>query len=242
MSTFVFVHGAWHGAWCWYKVVSRLQRQGQTVFAPDLASLGRDRTPLAEVSLAGWAESICKIVDAAAEPVVLIGHSRGGIVISEVAERRPRKVAALVYLTAFLLRDGEALLPVAQSDDTGLVLPNLIVASDQSYTTVNEEAVRAVFYGESPDEDVVLAKALLAPEALAPSVTPIHITEANFGRVPRIYIECLRDRAIPLALQRRMHTGVPCEKVVSLDTDHSPFFSMPDVLIEQLISLTATGV
>src|SRR5262245_17861037 len=100
MSTFVLVHGAWHGAWCWYKVVPQLTQAGHTAIAPDLPGLGRDRTPLAEISLDRWTEAICEIVDAATEPVVLVGHSRGGIVISEVAERRPARVATLVYLTA----------------------------------------------------------------------------------------------------------------------------------------------
>jgi pimeloyl-ACP methyl ester carboxylesterase len=58
MSTFVLVHGAWHGAWCWYKVVPRLRQAGHEVIAPDLPSLGRDRTPIAEVSLDRWADSI----------------------------------------------------------------------------------------------------------------------------------------------------------------------------------------
>jgi len=58
MSTYVMVHGAWHGAWCWYKVVPLLQRAGHTVVAPDLPSLGRDRTPMGEVSLATWVDHI----------------------------------------------------------------------------------------------------------------------------------------------------------------------------------------
>jgi pimeloyl-ACP methyl ester carboxylesterase len=58
MSTYVLVHGAWHGAWCWYKVASRLRRAGHTVIAPDLAGLGKDKTPIAEVSLERWTEDI----------------------------------------------------------------------------------------------------------------------------------------------------------------------------------------
>ena len=109
MNTFVMVHGAWHGAWCWYKLVPLLQSAGHTVIAPDLPSLGMDRTPLSQVSLDTWVEHICHVVDTASEPVVLVGHSRGGIIISEVAERRSDKIALLVYLAAYLLRDGESL-------------------------------------------------------------------------------------------------------------------------------------
>ena len=73
MSTFLLIHGAWHGAWCWHKLVPRLEKFGHTVIAPDLPSLGRDRTPVNRVSLATWRESVCRIVDSRAGA----GVSRG---------------------------------------------------------------------------------------------------------------------------------------------------------------------
>ncbi len=237
MSTFVLVHGAWHGAWCWYKVVPRLTQAGHRVLAPDLPSLGRDRTPVAEISLDRWADSICRVVEAAPEPVILVGHSRGGIVISAVAERVPKRIAMLVYLTAFLLRDGETLLEVAQTADSSLVVPNIVVADDQASMTVPGDAAQEAFYGECSPEDVVLASMLLAPEAIAPNATPLRVTDSRFGSVPRVYIECLRDKAIPVALQRRMAHDSPCEIVASLDSDHSPFLSMPGPLVDHLLAL-----
>ena len=241
MSTYVMVHGAWHGAWCWYKVVPLLQRAGHIVVAPDLPSLGSDRTPPCQVSLGTWVDHICHFVDTASEPVVLVGHSRAGIIISEVAERRPEKIAVLVYLAAYLLRDGESLLPVAQRDGTSLVFPNLVVSEDQTSSTIKPEAIREVFYGDCSDEDVTLAGTLLAPEALAPAVTPIHVTEEGFGRVPRVYIECLQDKVVPLPLQREMYAKLPCQKVVSMNTDHSPFFSAPQELTDSLTALAVVG-
>ena len=240
MSTFVLVHGAWHGAWCWYKIVPRLRQAGHEVFAPDLPSLGRDRTPVAEISLDRWADSICKVVEAAVEPVILVGHSRGGIVISAVAERVPKRIGMLVYLTAFLLRDGETLLEVAQAADSSLVVPNIVVADDQASMTVPGDAAQEAFYGECSPEDVVLASMLLAPEAIAPNSTPVRVTASRFGSVPRVYIECLRDKAIPVALQRRMTRNAACDIVASLDTDHSPFFSTPVSLVDCLLSLRVT--
>jgi len=240
MSTFVLVHGAWHGAWCWYKVVPRLRQAGHEVIAPDLPSLGRDRTPVAEISLDGWADSICKVVEAAVEPVILVGHSRGGIVISAVAERVPKRIAMLVYLTAFLLRDGETLLEVAQTADSSLVVPNIVVADDHASMTVPGDTAQEAFYGECSPEDVVLASMLLAPEAIAPNSTPLRVTDSRFGSVPRVYIECLRDKAIPVALQRRMAHDSPCEIVASLDSDHSPFLSTPGPLVDHLLALRVT--
>jgi pimeloyl-ACP methyl ester carboxylesterase len=237
MSTFVFVHGSWHGGWCWYKVASRLKKAGHKVLAPDLPSLGRDRTPHSQVSLETWTRSVCRILDAQDEPVILVGHSRAGIIISQAAEQRPEKVKTLVYLTAFLLRDGESIFQVLQDDAVSLVRPNLVVSEDRTSATVREEAVEEVFYGECPEEDRALARSLLVPEPLAPIATPIRITEANFGRVPRVYIECRRDKALAPATQKKMYTALPCQRVMSIDTDHSSFLSAPDALTTHLLSL-----
>jgi pimeloyl-ACP methyl ester carboxylesterase len=237
MSTFVLVHGAWHGGWCWYKVVPRLEKAGHTVLAPDLPSLGRDTTPLAGVSLDSWADFVCQILDAAHEPVILVGHSRGGIVISQAAERRPGKVKTLVYVSAFLVRNGETLLQVMREDDDLPLRQNLVTSADRESSTVKPEALQRLLYGQCADEDVALARLLLRPEALPPSATPLCLTEGNYGRLPRVYIECLGDQAIPPALQKRMYTASPCQRVISLDTDHSPFFSSPEELVAQLLTL-----
>jgi pimeloyl-ACP methyl ester carboxylesterase len=237
MSTIVLVHGAWHGAWCWYKVVPALEKAGHRVIAPDLAGLGKDGTPLSAVTLAGWAEAVCDILDAEEEPVLLVGHSRAGIVISEVAERRPDRIRKLVYLSAFLVPAGQSLFDVAGQITGSVVTPNLIIAPDQVSFTVHPDALREGFYGDSSDEDFALAQACLRPEPVAPCATPLQLTGHNFGRVPRVYIECLRDRAITPDAQRRMYTALPCRKVLSLDADHSAFFSRPAELVSHLLSL-----
>jgi len=239
MATYVLIHGAWHGGWCWDKVVPLLRKQGHKVEAPDLPGHGKDKTPIREVTLQGYANSVCKVLDAQSEPVILLGHSMGGIVISQAAEYRPKKIKTLVYLTAFLLQKGEFLLQVAQGDTEALVLPNLIMAEDQSYATIRAEAVKEVFYGDCPDQDVVRAKSLLCPQAAAPFATPISVTEENFGRIPRVYIECLRDKAISPSVQKKMYTALPCQKVISMDTSHSPFLSAPGALVDHLIPLAS---
>jgi pimeloyl-ACP methyl ester carboxylesterase len=237
MSTFLLVHGAWHGAWCWHKLTARLEKMGHTVIAPDLPSLGRDRTPPNRVSLPMWREHVCRIVDSVPEQVILVGHSRGGIVISEVAEHRPRRIRTLVYLTAFLLRDGECLFDLAGSDEASLVPSNMVMSEDKSSSTIREDALRDAFYGECSDDDVALARLCLQAEPTLPLATPVHITDANYGTVPRVYIECLRDKAMVLPLARRMQAALPCDRVLAIDTDHSPFFSRPDELAAHLHSL-----
>jgi pimeloyl-ACP methyl ester carboxylesterase len=236
MSTFLLVPGAWHGAWCWHKLVPRLEKLGHTVLAPDLPSLGRDRTPVNRVSLATFRKHVCAIVDNAPGQVVLVGHSRAGIVISEVAEHRPERIRMLVYLAAFLPRNGECLFDLA-GDPASLVPPNRVMSEDKSSSTIRDEVLRDAFYGECSDEDVALARLCIQPEPTVPLATPVKLTDANFGRVPRVYVECLRDRAVPISLQRKMQAASPCQRVLALDTDHSPFLSRPDELASVLAGL-----
>ena len=236
MSTFVLVHGAWHGAWCWEKVVPLLEEAGHGVVAPDLPGHGEDGTPMPELSMQVYADRVARAVDEAAEPVILVGHSMGGIVVSLVAEARPDRVRTLVYLTGFLLEDGNTLLSVAENDEEAIVLPNLAPNEDGSAFTVRN--IKDVFYADCSDEDVEGARSRLVPEPAFAFATPVAVTEDNFGRVPRAYIECVRDRAIGITAQRGMHERLPCETVVSMQTSHSPFFSAPEELAGHLVSLS----
>jgi pimeloyl-ACP methyl ester carboxylesterase len=237
MSTYVLIHGAWHGGWCWHKVVPRLEKLGHRVLAPDLPGLGRDKTPVNRVSLPLWRDFVCKLIDAEREPVILVGHSRGGIVVSEVAEHRSDRIRSLVYLTAFLPRDGQSLFDLAANATGSEVPPSMVMSEDKSSSVVRDEAIRSAFYGECSDEDVALARACLQPEPTLPLATPVHLTEANFGRVPRVYIRCLRDRAVTPPFAEQMIAATPCERVLEIDTDHSPFFSRPDETVAHLHSI-----
>ena len=237
MSTYILIHGSWHGAWCWDKVKPLLEKEGHQVIAPDLPAHGQDKTLVAEVTLQGYAERICEVLDEQSEPVVLVGHSMGGVAITQAAEYRPDKIGHLVYLAAFLPRNGESLLQLAQQDAESLVLPNLIIAEAEGYTTVKDEGIRLAFYEDCSDEDVARAKSLLVPDPLAPVATPVQTSAENFGRVSRTYIACLRDRAVSHVLQKQMYTATPCQTVLSLDTSHSPFFSAPEALAAHLITV-----
>jgi pimeloyl-ACP methyl ester carboxylesterase len=239
MATFVLVHGAWHGGWCWRKVVPLLEAKGHVVLAPDLEGLGDDHTPLADLSLAAWAESLAAKIRAVGEPVILVGHSRGGIVVSEVAERVPEHISSLVYLTAFLPRDGESLMSLAQNDAEAIVAPALVIDEAAGSCTVKDETIVPGFYGLCGQQDIDFAKARLRPEPLFGLGTPVHVTAERFGKVKRHYIECLQDRAIAVANQRNMYTASPCVSVTTLDADHSPFFSMPEKLSAVLEQFSA---
>jgi pimeloyl-ACP methyl ester carboxylesterase len=238
MSRYVLVHGAWHGGWCWEKVAPLLRQAGHQVETLDLPGHGLDRTPMREITLAAYTKRVCETLDAQAELVILVGHSMGGIVITQVAEERPEKIQTLVYLTAFLPQNGESLLQLARLNVDSLLMPNLTANEEQGYLTFKEEApLKDIFYGDCPDEDVARARSLLVNQAIAPMATPVRITAEHFGRVPKVYIECLRDRTISPSMQKMMYAATLCQTILSLETSHSPFFSAPQELVQHLTSL-----
>lgn len=237
MSTFVLIHGAWHGGWVWGHVARLLRAQSHTVHTPDLPGHGSDKTPAGEITLQAYADRVTAVLDACAEPVVLAGHSMGGVVISETAERRPERISALVYICAFLLRDHECLLQWSEPDRDGLVVPNLEFSADGKSATIKMEAILQAFYGDCRAEDAKQMQSLLVPQATAPLSTPVRLTDSKYGKIPRFYVECLRDRAISIAIQRQMYAAAGCEKVFTLDCDHSPMFSRPTQLVSYLLQV-----
>jgi pimeloyl-ACP methyl ester carboxylesterase len=157
-----------------------------------------------------------------------VGHDHGGIVISQMAEQRPARVEKLVYLAAFLLPAGQAMLPVFMSDTRSAIIQNLMIDDDEwDCMVVKEEACREAMYQDCSEEDTALAVSLLAPEPVVPLTTPLDLSERNFGRVPRVYIETRCDNAVTLSMQRKMIADMPCEAVISMNTSHSPFFCAP---------------
>jgi hypothetical protein len=128
-----------------------------------------------------------------------------------------------VSISAILVNDGQSLLDVMAQHSTKI--SGISSLSDDVLTlTFNLAMAREVFYGDCPDEDIVLAQALFLPLAVVPLTTPLRLTAGRYGQVRRIYIECLRDKAVTLPFQRAMRTATPCSRIISIDTDHSPFF------------------
>jgi pimeloyl-ACP methyl ester carboxylesterase len=235
--SFVLIAGSWHGAWCWQKIVPLLEALGHSVRTPDLPGTGADKSDPAGATLEGWARFVAERIAMESEPVILVGHSRAGVVISRTAELVPEHLARLVYLSAYLLTPGGTVAAAARADSESLVPDNMIPATSGTTCVLREDVVREALFGECADADVEFALAHLAPEPLKPLVTPLRVTAERFGRVPRAYVECSRDRTISLAAQRRMQAALPCDPVFTLDTDHSPFLSCPQALAKLLGNL-----
>lgn len=241
MTTFVLVHGSFHGAWCWFKLVPELEALGHRVVAVDLPAQGDDTTPADQVTLDMNVDRVVDLIEAESEPVVLVGHSFGGATITATAERIPERIALLVYLTSFIPLSGESINDITSSPiwpkEQG---PRAFARSADGHTvSVAPEAVRERFYHDCSDEDVAHCLERIRPQPFKPRATPIHTTQERFGRVPRAYVHCTDDKSIPFDVQKSIEARMPCDKVITIQASHSPFLSAPAELGRVLSDLAA---
>lgn len=238
MPTFILVHGAWHGAWCWERLIPLIEDKGFRVLAPDLPGMGDDETPLDQVSIEAWADFVADLVLAQPEPVILVGHSRAGIVISRAAERGHGNLLGLVYLAAFMVRNGQTLEQVMrQIPPRPESADSLTIIAGGRLSTITPAAMRRVFYNTTSPDLVARAAALSGPEPLTSFTTPLEVSEERWGTLPRFYIVCEQDRAIAPELQRRMEAALPCQRSITMNCDHSPFYSAPAELAHHLLAI-----
>jgi pimeloyl-ACP methyl ester carboxylesterase len=208
--------------------------------APDLPGMGQDRTPLRNVNLDVWGRFIADLIADQSENVILVGHSRGGIVISQAAEYVPERVRALVYVAAMLVPGGRT------QGDISSLLPRdisfLTLSADGVELTVDLAQVKAIAFNKTPSEEADRAIAQFGPEPAACFTWPVRVSEGRYGRVPRVYIETAHDNAIPLKLQRIMQESLPCQRVITMDSDHSPSHSAPMELAAHLDFIAASAI
>jgi len=246
MARIVLVHGAFSGAWVWEPVLPGLREAGHTVETFDLPGQGSDQTPIEQVDLDAYARRTCEVL-AAGEPAVLVGHSMGGMVITQAAARTPEQVVQLVYLAAFLPGDGQSLLelthyPEAAGDQ---VQANMVVEGDPPVARLPAEAVKVALGECCTDTQLAWLIEHTVSQPVVPFTQPFRLDPDRaeaFAALPRAYITCLRDRAIPPQMQRRMFTDAGCDPVVEIDADHSAWLSRTDDVVTAVDRLARTGV
>jgi len=239
MKTFILIHGSWHSAWNWHKVVPLLEKAGHKVIAIDLPGMGRDKTSISKVKMKTTVEKICELIDSIEGKVILVGHSKNGIMISQAAEYRPHKIEKLIYLAAYLVPNGKTQREYSLLDTGGMLKPYVTQYPELNAHTLQPAIYKEGLYHDCDDDITELAKVLLCHEPVESGITPLQLTEENFGSVPRYYIECTEDRAVTPFIQQKMYEETPCKKIYRMATSHSPFFSQPEALTEIFCEIAA---
>jgi pimeloyl-ACP methyl ester carboxylesterase len=243
MARVVLVHGAFAGGWCWERVLPGLGAAGHTVEAFDLPGSGSDQTPVDQVTLDAYATRTCEVL-ASGPPAVLAGHSMGGMVVTQAAARMPSQVTSLIYVAAFIPSHGQSLLnltayPEAAEDQ---IQANLVLDGDPPVATMSDEDTRNAVFNCCDDEQAAWGLAHTRGQPGVPFTQPVDLGDPPaeaFAALPRSYIHCLRDHAIPPVMQQRMLTEHGIERVIEIDTDHSPWLSRVDELVAALDQLAS---
>ena len=226
----------------------------------DLAAFAAEPSPIASLTQDERTQAVVALVKHAASlgdgKVILVGHSAGGMTISAVAEQVPDLLFAVVYLAGFLVPNGMPLLAMLQHQSMASALSLGLFVGDPvaiGATRINprpadpayRSLLKASFYGDVPQADFEIAASHLhCDESNLGALTPSGITAERFGTVPRHYIRCTQDRAVPLPGQDHMIATVDGtiggETIVhTLDSSHSPFLSQPAALSKILIDIGA---
>ena len=232
MATYVLVHGAWHAGESWSRVVPLLEAAGHTVFAPSLTGHG-DRSHLLgpDVGLDTHVDDILRVIADRPDPVILVGHSYAGMIISAVAQRIPDRIADLVFLDAMMPADGENVIDVvpftrmlidaAAGTETPWRIPPL-----------PELPPPAGLFGVTDPADIAWLRTMLSDEPVACFEQRVQLDDPAAGRIPRTHIHCV---GVPGGPQRR--PVPPGQPVWELPTGHDCMITMPADLATLLLKL-----
>jgi pimeloyl-ACP methyl ester carboxylesterase len=232
MSTFVLVHGAWHGSWCWKRVRRTLRQLGHDVYTPTLTGLA-DRSHLLthSVNLSTHIDDVVNLIRwEELSEVVLCGHSYAGMVITGVADRVPGRIGALVYLDAFLPESGENLLENLPEPQRASVI--------ETRRTLGEgwkapHIPAAAFNTNMQDRDWVDRQCTLHPFACFEERLPLRGGIHSIENVTYIFASGWDDTPFPRAYQRAKAKGW---RTMAIACGHEVMLDAPDDLARELVA------
>ena len=230
LTDFVLVHGAWHGAWCWRRVLPALWKQGHRVFTVSLTGVGERAHLLSPaITLDTHIEDVVSVLVAEElENCVLVGHSYAGTVITGAAARQPQRIGKLVYLDAVVPRPGEAWSTghpeTIQKERRQLIAERGMLPPPDP----------AIFGLTGADRDWVARR--LTPQPGGVYDAPVVFDEVAWRAMPRTFIDC-HDPALPsMAGMRDRVRAQPGWNVVEMATGHDAMISAPEQLVAVLLA------
>ncbi|XP_015890087.2 methylesterase 10 [Ziziphus jujuba] len=252
---FVLVHGACHGAWCWYKLVNLLKVAGHRATALDLGASGVNSKQLNDVvSVSDYVQPLMQFMASIPndEKVILVGHSYAGLCISLAMEAFPGKISLAVFISAYLpnhtsppgilIQEYFKRTPVESLLDCQFTFGQ---CPDENYKPITSaifgpEYMKSKLYKNCQAEDLELAKMLVRPTRLFLEELSKEgvLTEANYGSVNRVSILCEEDEVMEEEFQRWMIKNSPTQQVISIkEVGHMVMLSKPQELCNCLLKL-----
>jgi pimeloyl-ACP methyl ester carboxylesterase len=236
-NTYVLVHGAWQAPYVWDAVSKYLIEKGNKVIIVELPGHGADTTATHTLSIDVYSSKVIEAIDKAGGKVILVGHSMGGMVITNVAEKVPEKISKLVYIGAYLPATGQALTDLAFSDPGSKLGPLLVPSADQLTLDVKRDSLTYLFINDGSQADKQKVLDNYRAEPAIPFSNKVTITAERFGKLEKVYIKTLQDIVISPTLQDRMIEAAGIKNIDSVNTSHSPFLSHPQDIADILLRI-----
>ncbi|MFQ5912554.1 MAG: alpha/beta fold hydrolase [Nitrospinota bacterium] len=236
-KAYLLVHGSCHGAFCWEEVISHIEKRGKKAYTLDLPGHGARIPERPKVRYEDYPSAVVGFIEKGdLKNVVLVGHSMAGIVIPKVAERIPERLSHLIFLSAFVLQDGESLVDNCPPEQQTLFAD--LAGQSPDNTVMFPENVFLEFFANGMDVD----KAKAAYRKLTP--TPYHpytqkVDLKNFYGMdlPMSYVFCKRDKALPDGWWHPKMSSRIKHTYAEIDTCHEVMFSEPEACAETIIRM-----
>ena len=238
----VLLHGNWYGPWCWEGVKENIKKNigNIEIITPEFPNYKKNESA-SEINLNDYVRIVEKVVAGFPnKSVILVGHSMSGLVITEFAYKFPEKINSLVYISAFLLENGDSIweyIKRRKNNRFGAKTSILPIYGRNGYSfdalKIDKETVIPRFCNDFPNVDLSKFNDFVP-------LTPIK-QKFNIGRefkyLNKHYILCKKDIAIPFVEQQQMVNKFEIPNSIEIEASHSPFFSKPDEITKYLIDI-----
>jgi pimeloyl-ACP methyl ester carboxylesterase len=234
-ATFVLIHGAWHGGWCWKKLTPLLRAAGHEVYTPTLSGLA-DRAHLLspQIGLNTHIADITALLEYEdLHNVILVGHSYGGMVITGVAEVAAPRLAHLVFLDAFVPQDGQSLFDTIP--DHGAAMKTIAEEAGNGWNVPLENAT----FGVTDEADITWLSTRITAQPLRTFEEPVHLNDPAALTLPRSYVLCRKEGAslfYPFAEQVQRDDGWGYYELTAC---HDAMITVPEELANVLLEVVS---
>lgn len=236
-NTYVLVHGAWADESAWGYIRNSLAVHAN-VEVVNLPAHGIDLTPAGSVSLRDYVNDVVEVIKKQDGKVILVGHSMAGVIISQAAEDIPEKIKKLVYVSAYVPKDGDDLMSLSKADSGSLVGGALEFSGDYSTATIKKEMIAPAVCDDCPDYMKDILVKYHKAEPLKPFNEKVTLTGKRFGTIDKYYIYTSADKAVGYQLQQKMvRENGTFKKTFVMDTSHLPFVVKPVEFVTILRSI-----